>query len=156
QPLMLLFQRLVASKLGIAPAQPLPASLAWLADREALADSWEKYLAATPQYRAKVKEWGKARKGKTELKKPEPSDVAQEEVEQRVQFGGAGSADSLTVRLALPAAPLKTNGKWDEASRRVVWKADLDARDGGERLPVLCYGTWVEPNDAFQKEHFGK
>ena len=64
--------------------------------------------------------------------------------------------DHLVVKLALPSAPIHTNGKWDPAKRQVVGESDLDGVEGDQRLPMFCFASWGTANESFQKAHFGK
>ena len=67
-----------------------------------------------------------------------------------------GDGDHLTVKLSLSAAPVHSNGKWDETKNEMIWESGLEERDKATRLPVFCYASWCEPNKNFQEEHFGR
>ena len=150
---LLLVQKFVAEKLGVLPSEPMPASLALLADRAATGKSWEKYLSGTEVYRARLRQWQKEKKLKPDLEKPGPDAVVNELFLPLVGLDSSGEEDHLTVRLVLAAAPDHTNGKWDEARRQVVWASNLESTN---RLPVFCYASWSQPDEAFQQEHFGR
>lgn len=49
-------------------------------------------------------------------------------------------------------APLYTNGKWAETEKEVRW--DARARVGCE-TPQVLFAIWAEPDEGFQREHFG-
>jgi hypothetical protein len=148
-----LVQRLVAEKMGLAATDPLPKSLAVLADTAALERSWTYYLPRTDLYHRQVKEWEKRKKTEPDLKKPEPSELPHDlfgELLEPFKTSG-GAADHLTVKLTLPHAPNHTNGKWQGG--QVVWDANLDENPA---LPALCYASWSNPDVQFQKAHFGQ
>jgi hypothetical protein len=69
---------------------------------------------------------------------------------------GWSNADRLTVRLVLPSPPDHTNGEWDEPSRRVIWKSDLESETPAKNLPVFCYASWTVADAKFQQAHFGR
>lgn len=149
-------QRLVARKMGIPDTQPIPASLAFLADENTLNKSLNKYLVTTKLYRAQLKRWQTAKKLKADLKKPEPDDVFGDDFGNLIAFNFFSDSDHLSVKLALPAAPLHTNGKWDETHQQVIWNTDLVERSNVVNAPFFCFANWVQPNKSFQRQHFGK
>jgi hypothetical protein len=150
----LLLQRLVARKMGVPDSQPLPASLAFLADNDAVSKSFENYLTNTDSYRAKLKQWDEDRKTNADLPRPDPSG---DEAKDLVDFNLFGNPnDVLTVRLSLPLAPVHCNGRWDETSKEVIWNTNIVDRTNLSRLPVACYANWAEPAALFQKAHLGK
>lgn len=151
-----LIQRFIASKMGVSESEPLPQCLAFLEDKDAVNASWEKFLATTEAYQVRVKKWEEDKKSKPDLEKPKPADVVQDLFVMVFDFHLFGSTDQLTVKLLLPAAPIRTNGKWDKARRQVLWEFDLDDKDETPRLPAFCYANWSVPNESFQTEHFGK
>jgi hypothetical protein len=158
--LQLLIQRFVATKLGLPESGPMPKSLAFIADSHAFQKSWDEYMAATDIYRTRLRQWEKEKKVKPDLNKPEPSQITSELFEKfsglDFDFFGNHANDHLTVKLSLPAAPIHTNGKWNEAQRRVIWESDLEEKEKGARLPVFCYASWSNPDDEFQQQHFGR
>lgn len=182
-PWMKRIQRLVATKLGVSPGKPMPQSLAFLADGDSTQQSWKKYLMTTDAYRIKYRHWQKEKivheigVAKVEVEnlysrgshtnkipaapnQPSPSEV-EEEVLTDMMDGIANALwetdDQLTVKLSLPFAPTHSNGKWDEARKQVVWESKLEQTDKNDgRVPAFCYASWNEPDEAAQKEHFGK
>jgi len=148
-----LMQRLVAEKLGVPAGGPLPKSLAILTNEVALQKSWEGYLAKTDPYRAKHKQWETDVKTNPKLEEPKPADAANDLFMSLLGLsGGFGDeADHLTVKLALKHAPDLSNGKWQDG--QVVWESKLDK---DRPLPVLCYASWSNPDETFQRAHFGR
>ncbi|HEV2693018.1 MAG TPA: hypothetical protein VG347_09015 [Verrucomicrobiae bacterium] len=150
--LMQLMQKLVAEKMEIPAGGPLPKSLSILTNEAALQKSWEGYLAKSDRYRAQHKAWEEMVKANPKLEEPKPAEAADELVMNLLgissEFGG--EADHLTVKLALKHAPDHSNGKWQNG--RVVWEADLPV---SRLLPVVCYASWNNPDETFQKAHFG-
>jgi hypothetical protein len=144
-----LIRRTVAEKMGVEDATA-PKSFTVLDSSDALVKSWEKYLAGTDQYRAKVAAWEK--KHDPQEKQPEPnvviSDLGKELSGSFEIFGD--EPDHLTVKLAVSHAPIYSNGKWEDGY--VTWDAQLDP---ARALPVFCCATWGDPDEAFQKNHFG-
>jgi hypothetical protein len=151
----LLLQRLIAEKLGITAEQPMPQSLAFMADLEAVENSWTNYLAGTKSYRAKLRSFKKANKTNTLLRKPDPSDMTEDLFNTLIETGSVGGPDRFIVRLVLSSEPLTTNGKWDETLKQVIWESGLAQKDHISSWPVFCYANWVVPREDFQKDHLG-
>ncbi len=152
----LLLQALLAEKLGVSPASPMPKSLAFLADPETLQKSWDKFLSGTGAYRARLRQWEKERKLTPNAQKPSPSVVVDDLFSTLATSGSTAEDASLTVRLSLPSAPDHTNGKWDQTRSQVVWESSLESKESATRLPAFCYACWTTPDDKFQVDHFGR
>ena len=149
------FQRLVARRLGVPETQPVPAALGFLARPQVMEHSWTNYLQTTDLYCDRLKRWEQERKGDPKLERPDPKDLVKDLIEPVFEFRFFASDDHLTVKLSLPVKPENTNGRWDPAARQVVWEAVLE-EDKPSKLPALCYALWNQPDEAFQKQHFGK
>jgi hypothetical protein len=154
QAILLRIQRLLARKMGVPDTVPIPPSLALLADETKMKLSFDKYVSGTDLYRAKLKQWEKDKKLKSDTKKPEPSEVVSDVVGNI--FGINGQGDHLVVNLSLPMSPMHSNGRWDNALKQVVWDTHIESRTNATHLPFSCYASWVQANEAFQKEHLGK
>ena len=156
QVLLRRIQRLVARKMGVPETEPMPVSLAFLADETMMEKSFDKYLASTELYRAKLKQWEEDKKLKPDTKQPEPLEVASEAVGNLVEFDSKlfGQPDHLAVRLSLPSSPVHSNGRWDEALKQVVWETDIEERTNASHVPFFCYASWVKADQAYQKKSF--
>lgn len=150
-------QRLVARKMGVQDSQPIPASLAFLRDSTTMETSFSNYFVGTEFYRNGVKEWKK--KHDSQENSPGVDEIFAQQV-----FGAAGfdldlfsnPPDHLRVKLSLPMAPAHTNGKWDETAKQVIWDSDIESGSNYVELPVICYASWGQPDEDFQKKHFGR
>ena len=145
-------QRLVASRMGVPADQPVPQSLNFLAGPDQARASLEAYLIATPEYKNRLGEWEQQRRENPQATQPAPTDV--------LQMPGLfptplaeGSTALLHASLATGTPPWLTDGQWDQETRKVSWTAALRK---GETIPTLCYALWAEPNEAFQRAHFGR
>jgi tRNA-Thr(GGU) m(6)t(6)A37 methyltransferase TsaA len=69
-----------------------------------------------------------------------------------VDFNLFGGSDMVNVELHCHRKPYQTNGQWDEDNKQVTWSSRITT----DRLPFICYAIIGEPNEAFQKEHFGR
>jgi hypothetical protein len=154
EKLDLLLKRLVARKMGVPDSQPPPAYLGFLDDDDTMSKSFEKYLATTDSYRARLKQWEEDKKTSPDLHKPDPFGENLVDLVDIDLFGNPN--DRLTVRLLLPLAPTHSNGRWDEAGKQVIWDTNIVDRTNSSRLPVICYATWAKPAASFQQAHFGK
>jgi len=158
QAMMRRIQRLVARKMGVPDSQPVPASLGFLADDTKMDESFDKYLAGTELFRARLKQWEADEKLKPDLERPKPMDLAQDAMNTLIDFDlfGTREADHLMVQLSVPVPPLHSNGRWDAVLKQVVWDSTIQDRTNAARLPVTCYAGWARADEEFQKEHFGK
>jgi hypothetical protein len=154
EKLQRLLERLVARKMGVSDSQPVPASLAFLANDDTTSKSFENYLTNTDSYRASLKRWEEDKKTNPDLTKPDPYGENLVDLVDINLFGDLN--DRLTVRLLLPLAPTHSNGRWDEAGKQVIWDTNIVDRTNLSRLPAVCYANWAVPAAAFQKTHFGK
>lgn len=53
----------------------------------------------------------------------------------------------------MPAKPFYTNGLWDATKQELTWQTALPGSAG---TPYLTYATWALPDDAGQKQRFGR
>ena len=156
QALLRRIQRLVARKMGVPDAEPVPACLAFLADETTMGKSLDEYLAGTDLYQARLKQWEEDKKLKPDLKQPEPSAVLGDVIGNLIEFDLFGQPDHLTVHLSLPAPPLHSNGRWDKARKQVIWESDIEGGTNRAHFPFFCYANWAQTDDRFQKRHFGR
>lgn len=122
--------RKAARALGSGPDEPLPDVLARLDDPAALEAAANEGLAAIG--------------------------VTEEELDQlfaSVLPGFFGTGTNGEVAWRGVAQPLRTNGVWDEHARELRWEAR--GRQGCE-TPQLLLAVWAEPDEPYQREHFGR
>jgi hypothetical protein len=130
-----------------------------MADDVAMEQSFTNYFVHTKEYSTRLAEWKQATQGQPDAKQPSPEDIAGEMFEQMLAFDFnifGETPDHLTVQLSLPAPPLHSNGHWDDAAKQEIWTADLQSRTNRMRLPVSCFASWAQADEAFQTAHFGK
>lgn len=151
-------QRLVARKMGVGEVEPVPKSLEFLADSTAAEKSFDKYLATTEIYQAKLREWEEKKKSNPQEKQPDPADVAGDLFPKVIglHFDIGGSDDHVLVKLSLASPPIHSNGRWDETNKQVVWESDVQMKEKASGVPTFCYASWCDPDEKFQKEHFGR
>ena len=149
-------QRLVARKMGFPDTEPVPASLAFLAEGASIEKSFDKYVGTTKSYRALLKQWQADKKRKPDLKRPDPGDATNPILEDLIDFELFETPDHLTVRLSLPLSPAHSNGRWDESLKQEIWESDIPGRTNDMRAPFFCFANWAQPDDSFQMEHFGR
>ena len=148
-------QRRVAGKMGVPANHPVPAALGFLTNNDAIEASFDRYAAGTELYRAKLKQWNASVKTDVNARRPEPSDILQDIVFS-VIADPFGQDDHLTVQLSLPARPLHTNGRWDEAAKQVLWETDIEGRTNAAHVPISCYASWVRVDEDYQTRHLGQ
>jgi tetratricopeptide (TPR) repeat protein len=85
---------------------------------------------------------------------PEPMDVVSD-LELFECFVGdfSLSSNKLTVSLATKTKPWLTNGQWQDKESKVTWDT---AMPGTSAWPRLLTALWSQPDEKFQKEHFGR
>jgi hypothetical protein len=155
---MQFMQRLVARKMGVGDAEPVPKSLEFLAEPDATEKSFDKYLATTEIYQAKLREWEEKKKSNPQEKQPEPSEVVADLLPRVIglHLDIGGSDDHVLVKLSLASQPIHSNGRWDETNQLVVWESLLQQKEDATGVPTFCYANWCDPDEKFQKEHFGR
>lgn len=155
EEVQLLLAGMIARKIGV-PVEH--ASLKVFADAERLEESWNKYLATTPEFKKPLVDFEQKQEQNPAAEKPEPTAVfkhapykeALEEIFR--SFGLSVSFDELTVKLHASHQPHATNGQWEEAAKTVLWAR----RNIGEQFPTICFAFWSLPDGKYQTEHFGK
>lgn len=65
---------------------------------------------------------------------------------------GSGTTTG-TVTWRCKTRPFETNGKWNAEDGSVIWEAN--ARQGCA-TPKMLFAMWADPNDEFQRAHFGR
>lgn len=66
---------------------------------------------------------------------------------------GPGSTGTIQMMLAVPEAPLATNGTWEPGAGQIRWRISMrDAPD----LSSFAYARWTDPAHGYQTEHFGR
>jgi hypothetical protein len=152
ETLLALFQRQVATRMGVPEDQPIPASLGFLGDPQAAQASLETYLKTTPQYRERMAQWDEQKNHDPDAAPPEPLDVlADPQFIAALLFVWPGR-DRLEASLATGTEPWLTNGSWDAQAAVVRWSAALTT----DRMPVMCYAMWATPDETQQRERFGQ
>ena len=148
-------QRLVADRMGLGADEPIPASLAFLADYETTAASAMHYLATTPEHTQKLAQWRETHDpNDTDASPPEPLDVLVNLAMETPSLTIEGDGDDrVEVAFHLNAPPIWTNGRWDAKKKHVAWSTTLGDAAGA---PPLLYVIWSVPDQTFQVEHFGK
>ena len=153
-PLLAHVQRLLARKMGVADQRPLPASLAFLGDREKMKASFEKYVRSTELFHRRLAQWKTAKKRDPKDQEPTPEDLASELFQEASGFRlFEAEGDSLELKLFCGRKPYDTNGKWDENAAAATWSTSLDS---SRVLPAVCFASWSDPNGTLQEKHFGR
>jgi hypothetical protein len=143
-------RRVIARELSY-PSPGLVADwLAFLSDDEHAKLSLTQYICSTELFRD-AWEAKKLEEGNPYAEPPEPLDLIARDVNLPIFHFNPGSR-LIEVTLASGCKPFSTNGKWDDESSCVVWSSPL-AEDND--LPTFFYASWGEPNELFQREHFG-
>lgn len=159
--LLKLLQRVIARKMGVADEQPVPDFLAEFLSEDRLSEAFARIGQNTEEYRQSLAEWEaqKQEQDNPDLERPEPGDVFTDLLAEAFLPGFTlfGGSDSLTVTLKLPHEPFMTNGTWDEAAGSVTWSESLVGRNSDQlELPAVLYAFWAQPDEAYQKKHFGQ
>ena len=147
-------RRWLAERLGLSSTAAMPAFFAFLNDSEAIEASWTKYMRSTDLFKSRLKEWEADHARDPKIDPLDPAQVGTDVALGAIEFQSA-TLDQLKVKLTLPLAPFSSNGKWDEASKNVLWEASIGTGQSRE-LPAICYAAWAEPDSEFQTRHLGK
>jgi hypothetical protein len=146
--------RFVAGKMGHPADRPLPQALRIFTKPGELKESWQKYLAATPEYQAHLEQWRAQNRDNPEPPHPPQPDEVLGELAMNGVLGLRlfQTSDELTLRLYCGRQPYSTNGQWLDREGCVEWSDQIIDKP----FPVLCYATWSAPNERFQIARFGR
>jgi hypothetical protein len=150
-------QRIAADKMGVAPDAAIPAKLAFLGDMAQVKESLRRYLKTTDEYKAALATWEQEKrenKDNVETQQPDPEGLMDPPLMmQGLLYGSYTDDHRVTVSLETGVEAFWTNGTWDAESGAVTWSGGLPY---AELWPKLLFALWVRPDEAYQKEHFGK
>jgi hypothetical protein len=154
-PLAPLIASAVARRAGLATDAEVIMSLYNELLRNMLQDEISIWLATTPEWTTKKAEWEARKQREPGAAQPAPIEILGDLALAAAGFGpdSSGSGDELRLRLESPVRPFYTNGTWDAAKHEAAWQAGLP---GNERTPYLAYASWATPDDAAQKQRFGR
>ncbi len=157
QRLLKLFQRLIATNMGVDQSKRVPDRLNFLGHEVALTKSIENYLRTTDDYARLLTQWEQAKVDDPNLDQPVPADVIGEPLSRAFLPRLFASSDSLDVKLAAQRQPFLTNGRWDNQEQQVHWKRSMLAADAKSfSFPAMLFALWCEPNNQVQQDRFGK
>jgi len=152
-----LIQKWIKKQLKMGNSESLPSSFDFLTRRESMAESFERYLKTTPEFKLLKEKQG------NELENGERFDAF------RVITPIVGGDDALLKDMALTLMPLKdgreievalhcsvrpitTNGRWNEAEKQIRWQT---LKQGSFGLSPMMEAIWAEPNVEEQRKRFG-
>lgn len=157
-------QKLISKKLGYSSVAEAGEKLRFLQDPYAVRRSLSRFFASPVIYDRVLKE-ARIRTGDPNLTVDpnwvaDPNEIGNQLLEMYgieletffIDFNLFGGSDTVNVQLDCQRKPYQTNGQWDEDKKQVTWSSRITS----DRLPFMCYAIIGEPNEAFQKEHFGK
>ena len=157
-------RRLIAEKLECADSEEAAKELAFLRDQDTAQQSALKFFRSTKMYE-KILRDARVRSGDINLvidpnSSEDFDDIAEKVFEEYgfgletffIGFDFVSNSNKVNVKLNCPRKPFETNGEWDETTGQVSWSSMITDK----KLPFMCYAIIGEPNDEFQKKHFGK
>ncbi len=149
---LLSLRRIVSDKMGYSCGKTAGGRLGFLSNAEVADESMQGYLQTTDYYLKEMEEW-EGRKKEPNEKPPEIDfdDYVMRDIDFDYDLFGTGQR--VEVKLLCKDKPFESNGKWDPNTMHVGWAAKIA---GAGKLPTLFYARCSEPNEEFQKEHFGK
>lgn len=150
-----LAQRQAATRMGVPADQPVPPSMAFLADTKRAAESYQRFRTtdAYRQWLTGIDIKRATGKATAKLDVFDPDQPVESLLQRMVSVSLWFGQDKVEVTLHCGEKPFSTNGTWEEPTSSVGWAGDLPPEDG---LPLLLYAFWTVPDNAFQKAHFGR
>ncbi|MFG0296063.1 MAG: hypothetical protein ACF8PG_09180 [Maioricimonas sp. JB045] len=142
--LLSLLRRMVAKQAGIDEA-----SLGFLSDPNRLQESINTHLASLPAAKSYLQE--------ADDQSKKPTDYLTSLVIRTIAPALFAGGDQVDVTLRCPVKPFRTNGSWSDEESSITWSEQIAPRgDEPHRvLPALLFAAWSEPDETFQREHFG-
>lgn len=163
-------QLMIARKARLSDGKTVPKSLEFLTDPQNAYESLSAYAVTTKGYQDYLDQWQKdqqehaqaaASQGEPPTSQPSPP-TAKDYIQTLAclyspsvfKLNGISEVGGgyYNIKLRLSQLPHSTNGHWAKDTSIVEWK--ISSR--GFAMPSICYAVWSTPNEAFQKEHFGK
>jgi len=151
-------RRFIAQKIGYENEEAVAKELSFLANEENILKSVQQFISTSDTIKKIVQD--NPKKGNKEAP-TEPNAIIelvmkQYEIELDTFFIDIfPTYDQVNVTLTLPHEPYETNGQWDEEKRQLTWSRKI-RRDKQVEIPFLCYAAFTQPNEDYQKKHFGK
>ncbi|UCG47428.1 MAG: SAM-dependent methyltransferase [Phycisphaerales bacterium] len=151
-------RKFITGKLGYSSEKQTPERMSFLRDTNSVESSVQRFVSSPKVYDRLLRQ-AREQSGDPNLV-IEPNDMPEHVFESYgieletffIDFELFSRPDKVNVILTCPHKPHETNGQWDQAKGQVSWSSKIEDKD----LPFLCYASIGEPNDAFQKQHFGK
>ena len=145
-----LLRDIVAWEIGCCREGEDSGKLAFLDSNDSIEKSIIRYIRSTERY---MQMWEEQKISKKDANLPPPDvDIHEFIAEGASDFDLGNTPYKVNVRLKCPHKPFKTNGQWQDANNQVCW---TDFLKGKYDLPTFFYASWGEPNELFQREHFG-
>ena len=148
-------RRVIATKMGVPRGEPVPESLAFLADMETAKASLEAYLRGTDEFKRQLQDWEEAKKTDAEAEEPDPWKLVAVPNTLPLNFGFGDKRDDVGASLVLGVEPWLTNGTPDAEKKRLL-RCNTRMAKEGDAMPPVWYAMWTHPDEAFQMKHFGK
>ena len=151
-------RRFIAQKMGYENEEAIAKILSFLANEENILKSVQQFILTSDTIQTIVKSHCEKenQEAPTEPEKIMEIVMQHYEIEPDIFFIDIfPENDKVNVKLSLPHKPSETNGQWDENKRQVTWSRKI-RRDKIVDLPFLCYAVYTQPNEEYQKEHFGE
>lgn len=144
-----LLRKMLAKKLGYLDPNTTEDFFALLTDEEKLLESMGRYLATTDEY---LKYWNtkKIEEGDPNIKPPDPFEFLSEEID--FEFELWPPKYKVEAKIKCHNVPFNTNGIWDANTAEICWSGNL-TKEG--YIPEFFYCLWSNPEESFQKQHFG-
>lgn len=148
----------LAKKMGIESEKAIAKELSFLANEENLLKSVEKFVKTSETIQRIVKSHCEKEKEEAPTEPEKIMEIVMQyyAIEPDIFFIDIFPAnDQVNVALTLSHAPYETNGQWDEEKKQVTWSRKIRRKPVVD-IPFLCYAVFVQINETYQKELFGK
>jgi len=153
-----LVRSFIAQKMGLENKGEIAKELSFLANEENILKSVQQFIVTSDTIKkiVKISSDKENKEAPTDPEKIMELVMQHYEIEPDIFFIDIfPENDQVNVKLSLPHKPSETNGQWDKDKRQVTWSRKI-RRDKIVDLPFLCYATFTQPNEKYQKEHFGE
>ena len=151
-------RRFLAQKMGYENEETIAKELSFLANEENILKSVEQFIKTSDTIQKIVKRHYE----KENQEAPTDPEKIMEIVMQHYNIELDTffveifpTSDQVNVKLSLPHEPYDTNGQWDEDKKQITWSRKI-SREKIVDIPFLCYAAFAQPNEEYQKKHFGK
>jgi hypothetical protein len=145
-----LIRKVLSKKVGYCDPNSAASFLNFIADKQKIENSLQNYFVTTADYE-RLWEIKREKECDPNTLPPDVAALFSEKLDFHLELWPPKHI--VEVRIKCHSEPFYTNGAWDANTADTSWDLDLTHETF---MPAFLYCSWSQPNEDFQREHFGK